>query len=304
MEFICLQNNFNMGTIKNFRRKLKLNRGSLLSLLPLHLQYVLYYKSRHGDFCLLIRPKTFNQKLFYKMIYDRRPLLVTFADKLQAREYVRRKIGGDVLVNLLAVADSPEQIKFEQLPQRFVLKANHGSGYVRIVKDKNLEDESDLRSTCQQWLSKNYGELSGEWVYKSIPPKIMVESFLDFGNGEAASDYKFFVFNGKVFMIQVDLNRFADHRNAVFTPDWKRIDVRYVCPTADRPIAKPACLERMLQIAECLGAETDFVRVDLYEVDGRVFFGELTNFPLAGLGRFEPKEFDALLGAQWRIVGY
>ena len=253
---------------------------------------------------MLLKPKTFNQKLHYKIIFDRRPLLVTFADKLQAREYVREKIGSDVLVDLLAVTACPEDIRFDQLPQRFVLKTNHGSGYVRIVKDRLKEDESELRRTCHNWLSKNYGELTGEWAYKSITPKIMVESYLDASDGEVANDYKFFVFNGKVYMIQVDLTRFTGHRNAAFTPEWERIPVRYLCPTAEGPVAKPVCLERMLKIAECLGAETDFVRVDLYEVNGRVYFGELTNFPWGGGIQFEPKEFDALLGAQWQIIGY
>ena len=155
-----------MGAIKQFRRKLGLNRSALIARLPLHWQFVLRYHSIHKDVCLLMRPKTFNQKLFYKMLYDRRPLLVTFADKLQAREYVRQKIGGDVLVNLLAVADPPEEIRFDLLPQRFVLKANHGSGFVRIVKNKNLEDESDLLQTCRKWLSKNYGAFTEEWVYR------------------------------------------------------------------------------------------------------------------------------------------
>ena len=137
---------------------MSLPRKALLSLLPsswkLHWKYVKRYQSQHNEFCLLLKPKTFNQKIFYKLTYDRRPLLVIFADKLQAREYVREKISGQVLVNLLAVADRPEEIRFEQLPQCFVLKANHGSGYVRIVKDKFNENESDLRQTCKQWLSK------------------------------------------------------------------------------------------------------------------------------------------------------
>jgi hypothetical protein len=293
-----------VNVFKKIRRKFGLNRSSLVSLLPRHLQYVMRCNSRQRNFGMLLKPQTFNQKLSYKMVFDRRPLLVTFADKLLAREYVRQKIGSDVLVKLLVVAASPDDIHFDQLPRRFVLKTNHGSGYVRIVKDKTMEDESDLRRICRDWLSKNYGDLTGEWAYMSITPKIMVESFLETGNGDVAWDYKFFVFNGRVFMIQLDLDRFTDHRNAVFTPDWQRIQVRYVCPTADRPVAKPACLERMLKMAECLGAETDFVRVDLFEVDGRIYFGELTNYPLGGGAQFEPKEFDALLGAQWQIIGY
>jgi hypothetical protein len=292
-----------MGAFRNIRRKLKLNRSSLVNLLPRHLQYVLRYKSAHREFSLL-KPKTFNQKLHYKMVYDRRPLLARFADKLQAREYVRQKVGAEVLVDLLATTDRPEEIKFEELPPRFVLKANHGSGFIRIVKNIHLEDQSELRRTCRKWLSQNYGEATGEWVYNSGWPTIMIERFLDSGNGETPHDYKFFVFNGKVFMIQVDSGRFTNHRRDLFTPDWRRLDVLYLYPRADRPVPKPACLEKMMEIAECLGTETDFVRVDLYEVDGRIFFGELTNFPENGGGRFEPRGFDALLGAQWRIDGY
>lgn len=293
-----------MGTIKNLRRKLKLNRGSLQSLLPLHLQCVLRYKSAHKDFNLLLKPQTFNQKLFYKMIYDRRPLLVTFADKLRAREYVRQKINGDILIDLLLSTDQPENIALDQLPEQFVMKSNHASGHVRIVKKKTQEDESHLRQICRKWLSENYAESTGEWVYKSIPPRIMIESFLDAGQGEVPNDYKFFVFNGKVFMIQVDSARFTDHRRDLFSPNWQRFDVRYAYPGANALIPKPACLEEMINIAERLGAEVDFVRVDLYEVGGRVFFGELTNFPENGGGQFEPVNFDTLLGAQWQMAVY
>jgi hypothetical protein len=293
-----------MSALKQFRRKLGLNRSSLLARLPLHWQYVLRYYSRHKDFNLLLKPKTFNQKLFYKMFYDRRPLLVTFADKLAAREYVRQKIGAEILVNLLAVTDKPEEIRFDLLPERFVMKANHGSGFVRIVKNKQLEDEGELRRVCQKWLSTSYGASNGEWAYEGIPPKIMIESFLDSGHGEAAYDYKFFVFNGKAFVIQVDMDRFIGHQRDLFTREWKRLDVRYDLPNSTRPVLKPACLDQMIKIAERLGEETDFVRVDLYEVGNRIFFGELTNFPLNGSHQFEPKEFDAVLGAQWRIEGY
>jgi hypothetical protein len=238
------------------------------------------------------------------MIYDRRPLLVTFADKLQVREYVRRKVGDDILTNLLFTTDRPEEIKFNQLPEKFVLKANHGSGYVRIVKNKSHENEATLRQICQKWLSQAYSDLNCEWFYKPISPRILIESFLDAGDGEAPFDYKFFVFSGKVFMIQVDSHRFKDHRRDLFSRNWERFNVTYVYPNADGNIPPPACLSRMLEIAESLGSEVDFVRVDLYEVAGRVFFGELTNTPEGGGGRFHPKEFDATLGQHWHTTGY
>ncbi|MDR3457026.1 MAG: ATP-grasp fold amidoligase family protein [Verrucomicrobiae bacterium] len=293
-----------MGLFRESRRKLKLNRSALLARLPLHWKYVLRYKAIHQEVCLLFRPKTFNQKLYYKMIYDRRPLLAVFADKLQAREYVRRMIGADILVGLLAVTNRPEDLPFDRLPAQFVLKTNHGSGFVRIVKNQLLEDRSELRRLCGRWLAVNYGDLTGEWVYQKIDPQIMVENFLCSPDGEPPVDYKFFVFNGKVFMIQTDVGRFTDHRRDLFSPDWKRLEVRYTFPNGLQPVPKPGCLRQMLAIAERLGAETDFVRVDLYEVGGRVYFGELTNFPECGSNRFEPKSFDAVLGAQWRLGRY
>jgi len=293
-----------MGALQNFRRQWRLDRRSLVSRLPRRLQYLLHYRSKFKTACWRVRPRTFNEKLLYKLIYDHRPLLATLADKWLAREYVRRKIGDEVLVNLHLTTDRPEAIRLDQLPTRFVLKTNHGSGYVRIVKNKHQENEADLQRTCRHWLSQNYGRLTGEWAYQSIAPRIMVEDFLDAGNGREPDDYKLFVFNGKVFLIQVDTDRFTDHRRDLFSTDWQRFEVRYHHPNIGRPIPRPAGLERMLEIAECLGAEIDFVRVDLYEVGGRVYFGELTHFPENAGGRFDPAAFDALLGAQWQIQGY
>jgi hypothetical protein len=293
-----------MGMLRDFRKQHGLTRARLLDRLPLHLKYVQEYRSVHGKTCLLLRPKTFNEKIFYKMLHDCRPLLATFADKLLAREYVRRTVGGEILVDLLAVSDRPEDLPFEQLPRQFMLKANHGSGFTRVVHDRLLEDKTELCRTCQKWLSVNYGKLTGEWVYQDIHPQIMVERLLVCANGQLPGDYKFFVFNGKVFMIQVDVDQFADQRRNFYSADWKQFDVRCLYPNADRPMPRPANLERMLAIAERLGAETDFVRVDLYDVDGRIFFGELTNFPGRGCRQYDPKDFDAVLGKPWRITGY
>jgi hypothetical protein len=245
-----------MGALKTFRRKHKLNRRAItawfwsLILFPVplkwkrHWQQVRRYRSFHDDSCRLLKPKTFNQKLYYKMLYDRRPLLAIFADKLAAREYVRQKVGGDILIPLLATDDRPEEIPFEQLPLRFVLKTNHGSGYVRIVKNKSREDVNELRAVCREWLAKNYGKISGEWVYQNVPPKIMIETFLSTAGGEVASDYKFFVGNGKVFMIQLDLDRYIGHRRNIYTPDWKKFDVRYRVPNINEAVPRPANLDK------------------------------------------------------------
>lgn len=292
-----------MGALKKLRRRLRLNRGALKTWLPRHLQAVLRYQSCQGEFSWLLRPRTFNQKLFYKMLYDRRPLLATFADKLLVREYVRQKVGGEILVNLLAVTDRPEEIDFEKLPRQFVLKANHGSGYFHIVMDKSVENETTMRQACAGWLSENYGEKTGEWVYKKIPPKIMVEALLIDHAGEPPCDYRFFMCNGKTAMIEVDMS-FTEQPRDLFTPDWQRLDVSDHLPGPGRSVPQPALLDQMMKIAERLSAEVDFVRVDLYEADDRVFFGELTNFPGNGAQRFNTRELDAWLGSHWRIEGY
>jgi len=173
-----------------------------------------------------------------------------------------------------------------------------------VVRDRLLEDHAALRRLCQEWLAVNYGKLTGEWVYEDIHPQIMVERLLVCADGRLPGDYKFFVFNGKVFMIQLDVDQFTDQRRDFFSADWKRFDVRCLYPNADQPMPRPASLDRMLAIAERLGSETDFVRVDLYDVDGRIFFGELTNFPGRGCREYDPKSFDTTLGKPWRITGY
>jgi hypothetical protein len=199
-----------MGMLRDFRRKHGLTRARILDHLPLHLKFVLEYRSVHGKTRLLLRPETFSEKLFYKMLHDRRPLLTTFADKLLAREYVRRRLGGEILVDLLAVTDRPENLLFEQLPREFILKTNHGSGFTHVVRDRLLEDQVALHRLCQEWLSVNHGKLTGEWVYEDIRPQVMVERLLVCADGRVPGDYKFFVLNGKVFMIQVDVDQFTD----------------------------------------------------------------------------------------------
>jgi TupA-like ATPgrasp len=292
-----------VSRFKKFRHRLKLDRKSLLAILPLRWRLMQRYRQFHGEWYFPLRPQTFSQKIFYNLLHDRRPLLVTFADKLAAREYVRKKIGGDFLVELLAVTDDPEQIPFERLPTRFVLKTNHGSGFVRLVRDKAQEDWPALRQMCTQWLATRYGEQTFEWIYAGIEPKIMVETFLEGSAGEAAFDYKFFVFHGKVFTVHVDMKRPPDTRRDYFSTDWQRLDVRCRFANSDSPLPRPAKLEQMIALAERLGAETDFVRVDFYIVGERIYFGELTNYPGVGCRTFDPKSFDAELGAQWRANG-
>lgn len=264
------------------------------------------------------KPVTFNEKVRYKMLADRRPLLTTFADKLAARAYVESKVGASVLTDLYAVTCAPETLEGAQLPREFAVKPTHASGACVLVADfaprkRELPDSDEgwvqamirpdrlswdrLIGLCQDWISRPY--LWNEWAYRNVPRRILVEELLD-DAGVVPFDYKLFVFHGRVRMIQVDLDRFDAHTRNLYTPDWERLDVEYGCP-GGMDVERPCRLPEMLDIAERLGADTDFVRVDLYCLGRRVVFGELTNYPLAGSGEFRPPEFDRRLGEWWTL---
>lgn len=272
-------------------------------------------------------PKTFNQKVLYRMAADRRPLLTTFADKVAVRGYVSDRLGDGHLAELFGVYTAGCEIRWDDMPRQFACKASHGSGGAALVWEGaqrvplprdasgftwqrflvHPDDlvRKDLARLCDRWLSLNYEYGPGrlpEWAYRDIPPRILVEQLLVTRDGMPL-DYKFFVFDGRCATVQVDRGRFEHHERDVFTPDWDLIPVRYNYPRPPVPAARPDNLEAMLAVAEALGAGVDFVRVDLYNIDGRIVVGELTNYPEAGMNVFSPACFDSWLGAQWTLAG-
>jgi len=182
---------------------------------------------------------------------------------------------------------------------RFVVKPTHGSGWVRIVLDKAALDVQELISTCNYWLATNYYNLLRERHYRQITPRIMVEEFIDDGSGSAPVDYKFYTFHGKVHLIQIDGSRFTSHRCSLYDRHWRDTGVRVQLERFDGPVHEPVNLGLMLQTAQKLSADLDFVRVDLYDVGSRIYFGEMTATPGGGLARFEPQAMDEHLGKLW-----
>jgi hypothetical protein len=264
------------------------------------------------------RPLTFNDKVRYKMLKDRRVLLTTFADKVAVRDYVAQRAGTDLLSQLYLVTDDPERIGPNCLPREFVIKASHGCGGCVVVAD-HAPSESTLpeppagwhramvtpdnvdwpvlRSLCREWLGLRYRRHL-EWAYANVPPRILAEELL--GNGSVPLDYKFFVFHGHVRLVQVDSGRFNNHVQTFYSPQWDHLLVARKYARGPE-IEKPGSLRDMISIAERLGQETDFVRVDLYEIDGRIVFGEMTNYPGAGRLPFEPASFGYELGSWWSL---
>jgi len=169
-----------------------------------------------------------------------------------------------------------------------------------VVTDKSALDRVALIKTCSGWLNRSYYQETGEIVYKHIQPRILVEQFIDDGSGAPASDYKLFVFRGRVEFIYVVTDRLTDHKRRLYTPAWEKLAVRIESEEVEGGVPPPPHLAEMIAAAETLGRDWDFIRVDLYDTPDQPYFGELTMTPGGGRYRFHPKEYDRYLGTLWR----
>ena len=257
------------------------------------------YRKAHGKWPNLIVPKTFSEKVIYRSLFDRRPVLRQFADKYAVRAYVAERLGQQVLPKLHWVTDNPNDIPFENLPSQFVVKPTHGCGWIEFVRDKSTLQQDRLIATCRDWLSRNFYEVARERFYKDIPRRIIVEELLDDGAGRVPADHKFFVFHGKVKLVASVYDRFNANHGYMCDREWNAVSVRL------RPSAKkvsyppPKNWHALVEAAETLGRGVDFVRADFYDTPNGIYFGELTNTPGAGLLPFCPNSFDRYLGSLW-----
>jgi len=249
----------------------------------------------------LRNPTTFSEKTIYKMIYDRRPILTRLADKLRARDYVAERIGTRYLAELYQVCRSSAEIDWEKLPQRCAIKTNHGSGMYILVFDKSAADVSKLSSQLDQWLGMNFYSQFREWCYRDIEPAIFIEELLAGADGASADNWKFFTFDGRAEFVRIDVKWAGQPAINSYDRRLNRLNFRRGPPEAPTDPVFPHDVELMFSLAERLGSGLDFLRVDMYNVDGRIVFGEFTHYPGAGLDRFHPPEFDELFGSKWRL---
>ncbi|MBN2245099.1 MAG: hypothetical protein JW755_04570 [Candidatus Aminicenantes bacterium] len=266
-----------------------------------------HYKFRrsHGYSLDLDNPSSFSEKIIWRKVYDRNPLFPVLADKYRSREYVLEKLGREagkkIIVPLLFVTEDPREIPFDDLPEEYILKPNHGSGWYIIVDAQHPVSPKKVISKCMKWLNKTYGQSKLEWAYSQIKPCIIVEKLLKDRLGKMASDFKFFVFNGKVEWVYVVQDRFGLPSKVPYDRDFKRMDIVYGEKYEAVDIQKPTRFEEMIEIAEKLAQSLDFVRVDLYDADGAIFFGELTLYPGSGSNRLVPTDFDFYMGEKWNL---
>ena len=248
----------------------------------------------------LDNPSTFNEKQNWLKLHDRRPEYTIMVDKYLVKEYVAIIIGEKYIIPTLGVWESPEDIDFDKLPDRFVLKCNHNSGTgMCICQDKTKLDLSKVVSDLRVGLSEDYYLHNREWPYKDVKRCILAEQFMeDHVTGELR-DYKFFCFDGVVRCLFIATNRSkGDHQTRFdfFDADFNHLPIINGHPNADVPPSKPQCFEEMKRIASVLSRGIPSVRVDLYEIDGRVYFGELTFSHWGGFTPFKPQKWDQLFG--------
>jgi hypothetical protein len=272
-----------------------------LNLLPDWFVVVARHRRIHGAFPNIIRPATFNEKIVHRILFDRRPLLTQLADKAEARSYVESRLGPEILPKLHSLTANPDTIPFDALPDKFVVKPTHASGLVRIITDKRSLNRAELIETCNHWLGQSLYQITREWPYKNVKPQIIIEEFIDDGMQGSPIDYKFFVFDGVVEFIQVDVDRFRGHRRRLFTPTWQKLAVRYQYEDITSNVSAPIHLDKMIAAAEKLGRDLDFIRADFYDTPRRTYFGELTTTPECAMGIFDPIDFDRYLGSKWTL---
>lgn len=252
----------------------------------------------------LDNPVTFSEKLLWSMLNHRDNLFVKCADKYEVREYVKNKIGEKYLINILGLFSDVNEIDFDKLPLSFVLKATHSSGWIIIIKDKKNTNKNAIRRTLKYWLKTNYYDFNREWTYNYMKKQIICEEFIGNEEGKSPLDYKFFCFNGEPKLIQLDIDRFSNHKRNVYDIQWNQIKNVEIAHEQDysKEYEKPKNLEEMLNVASKLSEGFKHVRIDLYNLEGKIYFGEMTFFHGASVfDYFKPYEFHKMLGDWFQL---
>lgn len=257
------------------------------------------YKDKFGRALNLANPQTFNEKLQWLKLYDRNPLYSELVDKYEVRKHIAAKIGEEYLIPLVGGPwNSFDEIDFDKLPDQFVLKCTHDSGGLVICRDKSKLDLAATQKRINASLKHNYYWNGREWPYKNVKPRIIAEKYMEDPQTHDLKDYKFFSFNGQTKALFIATERHLEEETKFdfFDMEFDHLDFRNGHPNAKVFPKKPKCFEQMHILADKLSKGIPHVRVDFYEVDGRIYFGEMTFFHWSGLVPFEPEEWDKKFG--------
>lgn len=244
------------------------------------------------------KPRSLNEKINHIKLYSNYSLRETVADRIKVRNYVSIKDTECKLIDLLWEGNEFTLDTYNGLPNKFVIKANHGSGMVSIV-DKTETSYKDVLKIIMPWMGYDYGKLTHQWVYENLEKKFIIEEFIE--SDEDLRDYKFFCINGRVELVQVDLDRFHSHKRNLYTRDFELLDSELFYKKG-HDIDKPNLFLNAVKVAEKLSEDFDFIRVDLYILDDVIYFGEMTNTPGNGFEFFNPRSFDFELGRKIKFI--
>lgn len=260
------------------------------------------FKEYHGYELNLKNPKTYNEKIYFRKYFGNFEKMALIADKYEVRKYVKEKIGEEYLIPLYGVYDKFTVDDWNKLPNSFVIKTNHGSGlnHIHIVKDKSNENGNEVVRKFQKALSEEFGLIGHQPFYRKINRKVIVEKYIESGR-MTPDDYKLHCFKDKIF-IQVDRGRYEKHQRSVFDCKWNELNFKLNSKYEHiEDCDKPQNLEEMITLAKKLAKDFDYIRVDFYNVNGKILFGELTQTHGNGTEDFKPTKMDEIWGEYWEL---
>lgn len=278
----------------------------LLRLIPDKIYLKLLYKKKTGKKLHLNPPVTFNEKIQWLKLYDRKPLYTVMADKYAVKKYAASKIGKKYIIPTFGVWDRFDDIDFHALPDQFVLKCTHDSGSIVIVRDKNTMDLHGIKTKLDKALKNNFYWNGREWPYKNIKPRIIAEKFMEDSLYAVPKDYKIYCLNGAPKYIAVFHDRFNDSvrpSETVYDAEWRpqHISLDNHFAVSNEISLKPECLDELLSICRKLSRGLDQVRVDFYIIGNKIYFGEITLYTAGGLQPMIPEKMDAVLGKELKL---
>ncbi|WP_411894637.1 ATP-grasp fold amidoligase family protein [Winogradskyella sp. A2] len=267
--------------------------------LPPKIYTKISYQYYTGKKLNLSNPEEFNEKIQWLKVYYHPKILTQLVDKYAVREYVKEKIGDEYLNKIYGVYNKPKDVPFDELPNKFIIKATHTSSHNLIVTDKNNLNKSNALKSFKKWLGKNqYYRIGQEWAYKNVPPRLIVEKFLKDKEERSLIDYKFYCFKGTAKFLEVHMDRADNHKRAFYDFELNLLPFRYVSleKSISKKVEKPSNMDEMIKISEILAGDFPFVRVDLYSIEGKTIFGEMTFYPSDGRKDYIPEEYNKIIG--------
>lgn len=290
--------------MSNKIRRFFLKHLRKMRFLPSKMYVRYHYEYFSGKKLNLDNPKEFNEKIEWYKVFYRPKILNQLVDKYAVRAFVENKIGIQYLNEIYGVYENAEDVPFDELPNKFAIKATHTSSHNLIVTDKKTLNKTKALKLFKKWLSKNqYYRIGQEWAYKDVPPRLIIEKFLKEDDKTSLVDYKFYCFDGKAQFIDIHIDRDEDHKQGCFDLNFKLLPFGKSSSykSISSEIEKPDNLEEMINCAEILAENIPFVRVDFYSINGKTIFGEMTFYPSDARKAFYPEEYNTIIGDYFKL---